>query len=235
MKTFFKKIFPDNFKRFLHLLKRKINDFFEGVKFSNHYHNEPVGIFRIRLSQEIKKGAFYENKLHNLKIVRDKINNLIIDTDETFSFWKLVGKPNRINGFREGRNLKKGKISSDFGGGICQFSSILYFAFLKSGLEILERFPHSKDIYKENERFMPLGSDCTVVFGYKDLRIKNNFNFPIQLKCTVENEKLWVEIMSPQEIEEKKINFLYTETQNGVWVETEINGKSEFKNFYCRE
>jgi len=163
-----------------------------------------------------------------------KINNLIINSNEVFSFWKLVGKPNKKNGFKEGRNLIKTQISSDFGGGICQFSSILYFMALQSGLRILKRFPHSMDIYKEHERFTPLGSDCTVVYGYKDLQIQNPYSFPVQLKCSVGDERLSLNLISPNELEFNTIDFRKSETEKGVWVETFSNNKFLFKNFYIR-
>lgn len=146
------------------------------------------------------------------------------------SSWQTKQK----NNFKEGRNLVKNNISQDFGGGICQFSSILYCSSLQYGLEILERHSHSIDIYKENERFTPLGSDSTVVFGYKDLQIKNNFPFPIQFKCWVQENELYLSIRSQNEIKLKTINFKYQKTENGVWVETVNNDQTLFKNFYIR-
>ncbi len=77
------------------------------------------------------------------------------------------------------RNLVNGKIQFTYGGGICQVAGILYHLALMAGLDILERHSHSLDIYTEVERFTPLGADATVVYGYKDLRIRNNTGHPI--------------------------------------------------------
>ena len=90
------------------------------------------------------------------------------------------------------------------------------------------------DIYKEHERFTPLGSDCTVVFGYKDLQIQNPFSFPVQLMCSVDEEELFLCMVAPNEIILKQIDFKYSETEKGVWVETVSNGKTLAKNFYIR-
>jgi len=234
MRQQLRKLFPNNFKLQLKLLRRYINESKTQYSYPKYYSSENIGEYKTELRQIIRKGEFYENKLHNLKIVGEKINHLIIHPNEVFSFWKLIGKPNEKNNFKEGRNLIKNNISSDFGGGICQFSSILYFLALKSGLKIIERYPHSIDIYKDHERFTPLGSDCTVVYGYKDLQFQNTLSFPVQLQCFVNDEELYISFLSPKEIVLNTINFSYSETENGVWVETLQNGKVLLKNFYIR-
>lgn len=234
MRQQLRKLLPHGFKLQWKLLRRYINESKAQYSYPKYYSSENIGEYKTELRQIIRKGEFYENKLHNLKIVGEKINHLIIHPNEVFSFWKLIGKPNEKNNFKEGRNLIKNNISSDFGGGICQFSSILYFLALKSGLKIIERYPHSIDIYKDHERFTPLGSDCTVVYGYKDLQFQNTFSFPVQLQYFVNDEELYVCFLSPKEIVLNTIDFNYSETENGVWVETLQNGKVLLKNFYIR-
>ncbi len=66
--------------------------------------------------------------------------------------------------------------------GFVSFSSLLYYAALKTGFIITERHHHSIDIYKEDERYIPLGADSTVVYGFRDLQFINPYNFPVQLK-----------------------------------------------------
>lgn len=234
MKNFARKYLPHQLKLQLKLLQRYFNEQKTQYLYSKNYTSENIGEHKIEFRQIIKSGDFHQNKIHNLKIVGNKIDNLIINPNEVFSFWKLIGKPSEKNNFKEGRNLIKNNISSDFGGGICQFSSILYFLALKSGLKIIERFPHSIDIYKEHERFTPLGSDCTVVYGYKDLQIQNPFSFPVQLQCSVNDHELYLSIISSDKINLNTIDFKYSETEKGVWVETLSNDKTLHKNFYIR-
>lgn len=234
MRQQLRKLLPHGFKLQLKLLRRYINESKTQYSYPKYYSSENIGEYKTELRQIIRKGEFYENKLHNLKIVGEKINHLIIYPNEVFSFWKLIGKPNEKNNFKEGRNLIKNNISSDFGGGICQFSSILYFLALQSGLKIIERYPHSIDIYKDHERFTPLGSDCTVVYGYKDLQFQNIFSFPVQLQCFVGDGELLVSLFSQEKIVIHPIDFTYSETENGVWAETHRNGEILAKNFYIR-
>lgn len=234
MKQILKNIIPDPWKLRLKLLQRYVHEQRTRHQYVKEYRQEDIGFYKNEFRQSIKKGEFIENKIHNLKVVSEKINHLVIHPGEVFSFWKLIGKPTSENNFKEGRNLIQNNISSGTGGGICQFSSILYYAALQSGLKIVERYPHSMDIYKEHERFTPLGSDCTVVYGYKDLQIQNNFPFPVQFQSFVNNQELHLVLISPENILLKEIHFQYTETEKGVWVETFADSRLLFKNFYIR-
>ncbi|MFN1216760.1 VanW family protein [Chryseobacterium kwangjuense] len=234
MKRVLKKWLPDPLKLRIRLIQRYLEEQKSGHRYSDKYHQEHIGNHRIELRQPIKKGAFNENKIHNLKVVSDKIHHLVIYPGEVFSFWKLIGKPTERNNFKEGRNLIKNAVSSSTGGGICQFSSILYYASLQAGLTVIERYPHSIDIYKEDERFTPLGADSTVVYGYKDLQIKNNFSHPVQYQSLVSDDELHLSIISPEKMILNEIDFKYTETDQGVWVETFSDGRLFSKNFYIR-
>lgn len=229
-----KKWIPNSWKLQIKLLQRYFDERKNNHSYSKKYITENIGEYSVKLQQVIKKGEFHQNKIHNLKVVGNKINHLVIHPGEVFSFWKMIGKPNERNHFKVGRNLIRNNISSDIGGGICQFSSILYYLSLQSGLKILERFPHSMDIYKEEERFTPLGSDCTVVYGYKDLQIQNIFPFPVQLTCMINDDELHLSLISPNKLILNTIEFKYFETEKGVWVETLSNSRTLFKNFYIR-
>jgi vancomycin resistance protein VanW len=177
----------------------------------------------ITTSQEIKQGTFFENKTHNIKKASNNVALVQLLPNQIFSFWKIVGSPNEKNGFKKGRNIVNGKISEEIGGGLCQLSSIIYITALKANLEIVERYNHSVDIYKEEERFTPLGSDATVVYGYKDLRIKNNFNFPIQFAFSFEDNNIICKLESLEKIHENNLDFIRNYEENSVKVETKIN------------
>ncbi len=234
MRKLLQKVLPYSVKLQIKLLQRNLQERKNQHEYSETYSIENIGTCQFELIQPIKAGLFFENKIHNLKLVNQRINNLIINPNEVFSFWKLIGKPTEKNDFKKGRNLINGIVSDDFGGGICQYSSILYHLALQIGLQIVERFPHSMDIYKENERFTPLGADSTVVFGYKDLQFKNNYNFPIQLKGEITETEIILKIIAKNTIALKNINFKYKTVEKGVWVETLEDGNVLFNNFYTR-
>jgi vancomycin resistance protein VanW len=159
----------------------------------------------ISISQEIKPSETFQNKVFNLSLASKKISEYEIMPNEIFSFWKIVGNPN--NEFKKGRTLINGKIKDEIGGGICQVSGIVYYISVIAGLEILERYNHSVDIYTDETRFAPLGLDATVVYGYKDLRIKNNFSFPIKFEIKIEENNIKIELLSTEKIKENKLVF----------------------------
>ena len=159
----------------------------------------------VSISQEIKPGETFDNKVFNLALASGKINEYEIMPDEIFSFWKIVGNPNR--GFKKGRTLLNGKIKEETGGGICQVSGIIYNVSVIAGLQILERHNHSVDIYTDETRFAPLGLDATVVYGYKDLRIRNNFNFPVKFELKVDGNRITAELLSTEKIKENALVF----------------------------
>lgn len=157
--------------------------------------------YSFEITQEIKPSPTFENKVYNLTLASQRISEYILYPGQVFSFWKIVGSPEK--GFRKGRSIINGQLSEETGGGLCQVSGIVYHAALLGGLEILERHNHSMDIYTNETRFTPLGTDATVVYGYKDLRIRNNLGFPIRFSLNVMGNRISVQLQSAVKIEEK--------------------------------
>lgn len=189
----------------------------------------------IQALQEIKPSAFFENKLHNMRLAATRVTSVEVKPGAVFSFWHCVGKPNMRMGYKAGRNLVNGRLQAGVGGGLCQLSGILYFLSLKSGLEVIERHHHSIDIYQEHERFAPLGADATVVFGYKDFRFRNNLDFPIRLEVAVSDSYcITAAFHSPQEIQELAVEFHRSENNEQLAVLTMREGVAIARSVYKR-
>ena len=58
------------------------------------------------------------NKVHNLKLAARTINKVIIEPNETFSFWQLVRWADHHEKYKDGLNLVDGKIVGSYGGGL---------------------------------------------------------------------------------------------------------------------
>lgn len=220
-----KKWIPKHIKLGFKIAKRNFFDskFISNNHFAKINKSEINFPFFIKTSQEIKNGAFLDNKIHNLKLASNFINQITIYPNEIFAFWKTVKNPSDKNGFKKGRNIVNQKVSEEIGGGLCQLSGIIYHTSLKANLEIVERYNHSVDIYSEQERFTPLGADATVVFGYKDLRIKNNFTFPIQFEIKIIDQKIVCSLKSTERIDEHLIEFTIHENAENLEVSTFLN------------
>lgn len=163
--------------------------------------------YALNFYQAIKPSETFANKVYNLKKAGELIGQYTIQAGEVFSFWHIIGNPKKH--FKSSRSIIKGKTVNEIGGGICQVSGLIYFAAIHAGLTILERHNHSLDLYNDETRFAPLGSDATVVYGYKDLRIHNHFDFPIKFVLfTAENDtKLHIQLLSQKPIDEQKVLF----------------------------
>jgi vancomycin resistance protein VanW len=148
------------------------------------------------------------NKVNNIIIAQKRINNLVLKPGDVFSFWHFVGFPSLKTGYLKSRVINNNAISEDVGGGICQLSGLVYYLALHSNLQIIERHNHSIDIYKEEERFTPLGSDATVYFGYKDLVFKNNQLINLQLKFEITENELIGIIYSEKEFQPFNVEFV---------------------------
>lgn len=159
----------------------------------------------LSISQVIVKNETFESKVFNFNLASDKINEHMIMPNEIFSFWHVIGNPEKQ--FQKGRTIQNGKIIEEVGGGLCQVSGIVYHMSLIAGLKILERVNHSVDIYTETSRFCPLGTDATIVYGYKDLRIQNSFAFPIKFRLEVLNGILKISLLSTEKLAENKLEF----------------------------
>lgn len=174
----------------------------------------------IETVQAINATSYSENKRHNLALASERINHVLIQPGELFSFWYSIGKPDQRKGYLPGRSLVKQQLQAEYGGGLCQLSGLLYILALKAGLQIVERYPHSIDIYTDETRFAPLGSDATVVYGYKDLRFINSLEQPICFNVIVKEDAVIGQLCTQNAIEEYQIEFKTQKIEQRILVET---------------
>lgn len=142
------------------------------------------------------------NKITNLKIALKRLNGIVIHPGETFSYWKLIGNPNRRKGYVEGMVLFYGGFKPGIGGGLCQLSNLIYWITLHTPLQITERHRHSYDVFPDANRTQPFGSGATCAYNYLDLRITNPTHEPYQLNLQITDEFLigsWNSVV-PQEL-----------------------------------
>lgn len=168
-----------------------------------------------------------ENKIINLKLAASKINGIIINPGEVFSFWKLVGKTTKSKGYIEGMQLSMGEVKTGVGGGICQLANLLYWMVIHTPLEVVERHHHSFDPFPDEGRVLPFGSGASVFYNYIDLRFKNSTEQPFQIKVWLTSKHLKGAIFTNNElaysyhIEEKKHKFIKkdgkTFRENEIW------------------
>lgn len=130
-------------------------------------------------------------RVNNISLAIQAINNHVVFPDETFSFNKVVGKRTKEKGYLPAPVIIKGKIYQDFGGGICQVSSTLFNAVDAAGLQVAQRYSHSKRV-----PYVPRGRDAQVSWYGSDFRFKNNLNQPILIQAKLSGKSVVISIYS---------------------------------------
>lgn len=118
-------------------------------------------------------------KIQNLRQAARLLDGVEIPAGKTFSFWKHVGRTNRLKGFVAGRELREGCIIPSVGGGLCQLSNALYDAAIQADFEIVERHAHTQVIAGS---LAEKGKDATVFWNYVDLRFRSDAAFRIEAR-----------------------------------------------------
>ncbi len=139
------------------------------------------------------------NKVKNLQIAAEKMDRVVIRPGETFSFWRLVGRPTAQKGYVTGMLLSNGQVKEGIGGGLCQAANLLYWMALHSPLTVTERHHHSYDIFPDSGRVLPFGTGAAVFFNYVDLQLHNPTDTVFQILLSVGETHLEGEMRSDVE------------------------------------
>jgi len=175
-------------------LKRKYNWFFGKENWAKNLNTQQLDEVLIEhqslLLRPLKDVDMYlqRNKTTNLGIAIKKFNGIVIEPGEIFSFWKLVGRPNRRKGYLDGLVLSNGQIGKGVGGGLCQLGNLIYWMTIHTPLTIKQRWRHSYDVFPDVNRKIPFGSGATLSYNYIDLQIKNETNSPFQINVWLEKK-----------------------------------------------
>ena len=152
-----------------------------------------------------KYNASLIGRTKNVTLSANKINGVILNSGDIFSYNKIVGPRTSATGFSTATVYTSSGLSEELGGGICQVSSTLYNAVLYADLKIVERQNHMYTVgYVRN------GLDATVVYGLIDFKFMNNLKSPIKVVTSVGGGVLTVTLLGKKE-NNNKVE-LYTNT-----------------------
>lgn len=140
-----------------------------------------------------RKGSFMTgfgggNRGHNIRLAASSLNNYLLAPGEVFSFNKATMPRDAEHGYKMAPIIVGGSVIPGYGGGVCQVSTTLYNAVKRAGLEVVERFPHSRPV-----GYVPKGMDATVS-DYLDFKFRNNKDRFIMIKTSAYGYRLVIEI-----------------------------------------
>ena len=129
------------------------------------------------------------NRNTNLVVGCNYINGTILAPGEVFSANIELGSQTAAGGYKMAGVYNNGKVEQGMAGGVCQVTTTLYNAAIMAELEIVERHPHSMTV-----GYVPLGRDAAVAGNYKDLKFRNNTEYPIMIEAYASGGKLVMNI-----------------------------------------
>lgn len=127
-----------------------------------------------------------ENRVHNIRLAIQSVNQKTLQPGEEFSFNQTVGRRTEERGYKKAKIIGHDKqVEEGLGGGICQLSSTLYNAAAEGGFPVTERHDHQID-----PTYIKKGQDAAVAYGSQDFRFINNRSYPVAISCSVQNGKV---------------------------------------------
>lgn len=113
------------------------------------------------------------------------IDGTVLYPGEEFSAYGAVSPFSEANGYYMAGSYLNGQVVDSLGGGICQVSTTLYNAVLRSELEVTERYNHSMIV-----SYVDPSADAAIAESSgKDFKFKNNTEYPIYIEGITTPEK----------------------------------------------
>lgn len=152
----------------------------------------------------------YYNRTQNIILIMKILNGSVVMPGEVFSVWeKNGGDTTRAKGYLPATAFTPtGSVDED-GGGVCQASTTIYGALLRSELDIVERHPHSRVV-----GYVPYAQDAALYYPYKDLKFRNNTDSPVYLQTYVEGNQVVCRLYGHDTRQSgRKLNFVTPENE----------------------
>lgn len=117
------------------------------------------------------------DRVKNIQVGTGRLNGKVLMPGEELSAGAAMRPFTAETGYVEAGAYENGEIVKDIAGGICQVSTTLYNAAIYAELEVTSRQPHSMVV-----NYVKPSRDAAIAGDYKDLKFKNNTEYPIYIE-----------------------------------------------------
>ena len=162
----------------------------------------------------------------NIHNAVDKLDNIVIPSGETFSFNQVVGKRTVLAGYEAAKIVQGDEFVDGLGGGICQVSSTIFQAALRSNLQIKVRACHSLEI-----SYVPLGGDATVQWNSQDFQFVNDTSSDIKLSVVASDGTLTCTIKANKDIPVGKVDVEISKDGEQYTLTRKVNGEVNYTTY----
>jgi vancomycin resistance protein YoaR len=150
-----------------------------------------VDVTKVMSRFETVFSPFITGRSANIARAAGLIDGVILPPGHTLSFNEVVGARTIERGFHFAPEIQGDEMTTGVGGGTCQVSTTVFAAALLGAMEIVERQGHS-----QVSAYAKMGMDATVSWPQVDLKIRNNFTFPVMFHTSFpKNNTIAVEIL----------------------------------------
>ena len=139
------------------------------------------------------------NQAINLHLAAQKLDGILIRPGESFSFWRAVGRPSAQKGYRPGLCLRNGWLSSDTGEDLSRMGDLLFWLFLHTPLDILERHFQPFALSPDDSRDVPFGTGVRLLYNFLDLRVFNGTSETYQIRIRLVGDFLRGQLFADRE------------------------------------
>ncbi len=180
--------------------KKTLSDFFAGRRFSKKYNKENFEyIWKGHAKLMLRKlhgvdMTLQQNKVSNLMLATKKLDGVVVEPGQEFSFWNIVGNPTKKKGYLEGLVISNGDLKQGVGGGLCQMANLIHWLVLHTPLTVSELHHHSDALFPDSDRREPFGTGTSICYKASDYRFKNTTPNPVQIRVWIEDTMLYGEI-----------------------------------------
>ena len=123
------------------------------------------------------------NRINNVRKAVEAVNGIVLMPGEEFDYNKALGQRTKENGYLPAGAYSGGQTVQEYGGGICQISSMTFYCALYSNLKIVDRSCHYFGV-----SYLPVGLDATVSWGGPEFKFKNDRDYPVKIVAYVEDD-----------------------------------------------
>ena len=132
---------------------------------------EMRSLYQLRGSATTNFRSSNSNRKYNIRKGAGMVNGTVVRPGEVFSMNGTLGTRTQKNGWKLAGAYENGRVEEQAGGGVCQLSTTLYNAVVKSDLQIVSRQNHSMKV-----SYIDMGLDATInsVGNIIDFKFRNN-------------------------------------------------------------
>ena len=142
-------------------------------------------------------------RVGNVRLSAAAVDGTVLNPGEVFDYNAVVGERTAEKGYGAAPAYVNGETVSEIGGGVCQTSSTLYLAAVRSDLAVTERVNH-----RYVSGYIPLGMDAAVSWGGPELRLQNDTAYPIRVQAAMEGGELTVTILGTK-LDQARVEVTY--------------------------